>query len=125
MKYSFIKKVYLILLTLILTLNLVGCQSWKPFDAPEQPHLYWKTINVEVTEVNHEAHWFSIMHRYQMSLTVKSEEYGLEKTFNIYSQGVKPEGWDYKEGDIIEAELYTWKMDSTGEIIKREINKIL
>lgn len=123
------KKV-LIFALIILTVLLVACSNCNSpvgdnSPTKEYPHLYWKTIDVEVTEVNHEAHWFSIVHRYQMSLTVKSEEYGLEKTFNIYSQGVKPEEWDYKEGDIIEAELYTWKMDSTGEIIKREINKIL
>ena len=54
------------------------------------------------------------------------EEYNLEKTLTYEDQGmwVNNPAWNYEKGDIIKAELYSWVMDSTGEIVRRDINKI-
>jgi hypothetical protein len=119
--------VIMIALCVLFALVTCSCSNIIPKEnfAPEEyPHLYWKTIDVEVEDIS-QSHWFAMVHRYEMTITVRSEEYNLEKTFSIYSQGMAPSGWDCKKGDIIQAELYTWKIDSTGEIVKREINRIL
>ena len=119
-------------LILSICLLLTGCATntvSNPANSkprPEQPHLYWKEIEVEVIKVD-KRHWYASTHHYQIDITVHSEEYGLTKTFNNYASGafaVIP-GWNSNKGDIIKAELYSWVMDSTGEVVKREINRIL
>lgn len=35
-----------------------------------------------------------------------------------------PEQGNYRKGDIVKAEMYSWVMDSTGEIVRREIHKV-
>ena len=117
------KKVICLLSILIVFLGFVGCDS-EPVERVEQPHLYWKDINVVVTNVN-KKHWFATTHHYIIEITVKSEEYGLEKTITSEGGGMfAPQHWDVKEGDVITAQLYSWVMDSTGEVVKREIHSL-
>ena len=111
----------------IFVILLVGCsfESNQNYVPKEQPHLYWKDIDVVVTDID-KRHWFATVHRYEVNITVHSEEYNISKTLNYQSSGafaVIP-GWDYEVGDVIKAELYSWVMDSTGEVMRRDINKI-
>lgn len=76
----------------------------------EKPHLYYK-------------HWFATAHQYQATITVRSDEYDLEKTFFLNGENAK-QMESYKKGDMINAELFTWKIDSNDTIVKRSINKL-
>ncbi len=117
-------------LTIILTFILVlfsGCEVYKgtSHQQAEQPHLYWKDIDVIVTDID-KRHWFAGTHWYVVSVTVQSEEYGLSATFQIEGSGAFgcPPQWEYDMGDTVKAQLYSWVLDSTGEVIKRKINQI-
>ena len=88
----------------------------------EQPHLYWKTIDVIITDYDY-RHWYASAHHYQAKITVYSEEYDLTRTFSLTGNDAA-QMENYEKGDTIKAELYSWKIDSTGEITKREINSL-
>lgn len=92
----------------------------------EKPVLYWKDIDVEVVSSRRKSNLFGRVKRYNQAVTVRSEEYKLEKTFKLNSSGVfaNMPYWNVKEGDVIKAELYSWKLESTGEIVSREIIKL-
>lgn len=92
----------------------------------EKPVLYWKNIDVEVVSSRRKSNLFGRVKRYSQTITVRSKEYKLEKTFKLNSSGAfaNMPYWNIKEGDIIKAELYSWKLESTGEIVRREINKL-
>ena len=121
-------KKYILIITLVMIMCLTGCNSStrsETYQIPEQPHLYWKDVNVVITEID-KRHWFAGTHWYVVELTVKNEEYNLEETFEIEGSGVFgcPGAWNYEEGDVVEAELYSWVMDSTGEVVNRKINRV-
>lgn len=90
----------------------------------EQPHLYWKDINVVVEQVDR-RHWFASGHHYVVKVTVRSDEYNLDYT-DVFSGGglFTPKQWSYSEGDIVKAKLYSWMIDSTGEVIRRKIHRV-
>lgn len=92
---------------------------------PESPVLYYKDIDVIVVENKKYNHWGRVKN-YSQSITVKSEEYGLEETFTYRGSGmfVNMPYWNVEEGEIIQAELYSWKIESTGEIIRRKIGNL-
>ena len=121
------RKILSISLIILICLSLCACgipvnENYTP---QEQPHLYWKDIDVVVTSVDQRS-WFATVHRNVLYITVESEEYGLTKSFTLESSGVinNISCWDCKVGDVIKAELYSWVMDSTGEIVRRDINKL-
>ena len=91
----------------------------------EQPHLYWKDIDVIVTDIS-KTHWYDSTHWYSVDITVKSEEYGLTKSFNSKGSGAFgcPKEWEYEKGDVVKATLYSWVMESTGEVVRREITSL-
>lgn len=91
----------------------------------EEPHLYWKDIDVVVTSVN-KKHWYASTHWYEVRVTVESEQYQLTYTDTFKGSGAFgcPSQWGYSEGDIVTAELYSWVMDSTGEVLKRQIHRV-
>ena len=121
-------KKYALIIMFIISLCLTGCNiepSNREYRVQEQPHLYWKDIDVVVTDID-KRHWFASTHWYTINLTVESEEYGLIDTFEIEGSGSFgcPKEWNYEEGQIVKAQLYSWVMDSTGEVIKREIHEV-
>lgn len=121
------KKCVLIIMLLII-LCLTSCNiesSNREYQVQEQPHLYWKDIDVVVTDID-KRHWFATTNWYAVNITVKSEEYGLIENFEIKESGAFgcPKEWNYEEGQTVKAQLYSWVMDSTGEIIRRDIDKI-
>lgn len=91
----------------------------------EKPVLYWKDIDVKVVS-NNKHSWFVKTRFYKQEIKVVSDEYNLEETFYLTDSGAfaNMPYWNIKEGDIIKAELYSWKLESTGEIVNREINKL-
>jgi hypothetical protein len=88
---------------------------------PERPHLYWKDIDVVITDIQKDR---SLNNRFlRVTVTVKSKEYNLEEDFIFEGNWYyRPKFWDAQEGDIVKAQLYSWVMDSTGQIVKRNIN---
>ena len=123
----FIRKVIVVCLLFCICLSLCACSfpENENFVPSEQPHLYWKDIDVIVTNVDQKS-WFATVHRNVLNITVESEEYGLSKSFTLESSGAinNISCWNAKVGDTIRAELYSWVMDSTGEIIRRDIHKL-
>lgn len=117
------------LFALLLALILPGCAVHQTVNTPsvkkEQPHLYWKDIDVVVTSVD-KKHWYASTHWYEVKVSVKSEEYQLTFTETFKGSGAFgcPSQWEYDKGDIVKAELYSWVMDSTGEVVRREIHKV-
>ena len=91
----------------------------------EKPVLYWKDIDVKVVS-NNKHSWFVKTRFYKQEIKVISNEYNLEETFYLNYSGAfaNMPYWNVKEGDVIKAELYSWKLESTGEIVNREINKL-
>lgn len=88
----------------------------------EQPHLYWKDIECIVKDCDYK-YWYASGTHFKANITVYSDEYDLTQTFDL-------NGYDAKtceslsKGDIVTCELYSWVMDSTGEVIRREINRL-
>lgn len=54
------------------------------------------------------------------------DEYQLTYTDEFAGSGAfgYPEQGNYRKGDIVKAEMYSWVMDSTGEIVRQEIHKV-
>jgi hypothetical protein len=88
---------------------------------PEKPHLYWKDIDVVITDIQKDR---SLNNRFlRVTVTVKSKEYNLKEDFIFEGNWYyRPKFWDAQEGDIVKAQLYSWVMDSTGQVVKRGIN---
>jgi hypothetical protein len=99
--------------------------SSSDYKPKEQPHLYWKNVDATVIDIDNKT-WFYITHWWVVDIIVEVEEYGLTESFTIKKSGAfnRPKEWRLKKGDTVEVTLYSWKMDSTGEIVKREIHSI-
>ena len=121
-------KKYLMILLMMFTMFLVGCnidQNVENEPQPEQPHMYWKDIDVVVTEIDKRT-WFATTRRWIVNLEVYNEEYGLTEFFDVSGSGFYgcPKEWNYEVGDVVTAELHSWVMDSTGEVVKRNISHL-
>lgn len=121
------KRVLVLFLSLFIIFSFVGCE-YNSFSLKkeEQEHLYWKDINVEVVDIYH-AYWYATTPRHQLTITVYSEEYDLKETFIYSSSGMMvnfPNCANSKVGDIVKAELYSWVIDSTGEVTRRQIHQV-
>lgn len=88
--------------------------DWQP---AERPSLYQKTIPVEVISVDRRQGFASHI----ISVKVKSDEYGIEKNIEK-RQADALKIWDIDKGDIVDATLYSWVMESTGEVVRRDIH---
>lgn len=129
LKMKNIKIIKVIFTSLLLLCLLFGCtirqskntQSFKK----ENPILYYKDIDVVVTSVD-KRHWYASTNWYKVEVSVKSKEYQLTYTDTFTGSGMFgcPPQWQYNEGDIVKAELYSWVINSTREVVRREINRI-
>ena len=118
-------KRYILTIIMVTILCLTGCGETtanSTYQQREQPHLYRKEIDVIVTDIE-TKHWFGGTHWYLANVTVESEEYGLTESFEFKGSGMFgcPKEYHYEEGQVIEAELFSWVIDSTGEVVEREI----
>lgn len=107
---------------------LAGCEcpvSDPNYVPPEQPIRYCKEIDVVVTDVYYRR-WFAGTHWHEVIVRVESAEYGISGSFAFRGSGYLgvTKQASYKEGDVIKADLYSWVMNSTGEVVKRRISRI-
>ena len=121
-------KRYVLIITFVVIICLTGCcynLDGKSYQIQEQPHLYWKDIDVVITDIERFT-WYASTHWYVVKLTVKSEEYGIVESFEIRESGAFncPKQWNYKVGQTVKAQLYSWVMDSSGKVVIREIHKV-
>lgn len=95
------------------------------YENPYETITEHKEIDVVVLN-NFKNSYFAKTHHYKQKLTVKSEGYGIEKTFNFYSSGAFMDMpyWRKEEGETLKATLYIEKIKNTGEITKLEINNL-
>lgn len=125
-----IKKVFSVLLIIILIFSICGCDTIKSStydEAPkryEQPHLYWKDIIVEVKHISRTCSYRAYAHHYHIEIEVYNEKYNLTDRLNYTAINAYPIGWELKEGDKVTAILYSYKIDSTGEITSRSIHSL-
>lgn len=91
----------------------------------ERPIRYYKDIDVVVVSNKTETR-FAKTRWYFQTLTVKSEEYGIEETFKIKESGMFANipYWNVKEGDTLQATMYSWVIESTGEVTSRQIARL-
>ena len=86
--------------------------------------MYYKTIPVEVVDIKNT--WNNAKtNTYIYSITVKSEEYGLNKILDIkngYPYFYEAYTGQIKPGDIINAELISYKQGDT--VTRRYINQL-
>ena len=126
-KLSIVRFLSFSITILLIILLFAGCctNTTTKYQPTEQPHLYWKDIDVTVTNVD-KRHWFAGTHWYEVTVYVHSDEYDLDGSYTEKGSGAFgcPGSWQYERGDIVKAKLYSWVMDSTGKVIKREINKV-
>ena len=113
---------------LVIATFLTGCSAATKVAsqaAVESPHLYWKDIDVTVTDIEKD-HWFAGTNWYRVTIHVHSDEYNLDGEYTDKSSGASgcPASWNYEEGDTVKAEMYSWVLDSTGEVVRRTINKV-
>lgn len=125
------KQIIIVITLVVLSCFLSGCTTTSASSPAtsqtsyEQPHLYWKDIPVTVTDIDKRS-WFAGTKWYEVTISVHSDTYNLDETFTEKGSGFYgcPSIWEYEKGDVITAELYTWKMDSTNEVTRRCINQI-
>lgn len=115
------KKIYLLLVILTMFL-FVGCDTNNNYQNTEEPHLYWKDIDCEVTKCEYK-YWYASGSHFKAEVSVKSDEYGLTKSFTY--EGMDAKNFENtKIGDKVTCTLNSWALDSTGEVVKREIDSI-
>lgn len=103
---------------------MTACSGENLTDVSEEvEHLYWKDIDAVVTDIDY-RHWYASGHHYTADVTVKSDEYNLQKTFHLTNSDAKRmEG--VRRGDTITVEMDSWVIDSTGEVTGRDISSIV
>lgn len=127
-------KLIILLLSIVLGVLLVGCKNVVKdnkqsirIEKQQEAVMYHKRIPVKIVEI--QKTWSSNKEQI-WCITVKSDEYNLEKSFKqgmsaMYSDiyaGKLYKG-EIKEGDIIYAELLSWKQGD--KIIKRDIDNLI
>lgn len=93
---------------------------------PEQPVVSNMEIPVVITSID-KRHWYASTHHWTLRMTVKNEEYGLEKSFDFSASGgfaVVP-FWDNNIGDTLTANMKIYTIESSGEVVSRDISKVL
>lgn len=94
---------------------------------PKGTKLYKQDIDVKITDIKKiETPMYtgvSIIYDYTVNITVYSKEFNTTEEFT-YGRWFGNKYFNLKKGDIIQAELYTYKNEATGEIVKKKINKL-
>ena len=114
-------KLFLVLSLLIC--SLCGCGTeYSPPEPIENPHLYWADREMEIVKITKLCSLNGV--RREVHCILYSKDYDCTFEYSDVSIGKmsRPRGWNYVEGDIVEAEVYTWKYDSTGEITQRIVH---
>lgn len=124
-KNDYIKWILIIILIALTIVLLCGCEkgaySSQSQSQMEREHLYWKDIECKI-----EDSWFNAAVPALCTgwIEVKTEEYGIEETFVLRGYEAS-EMRDYvRDNETITCEMYSWVLDSTGEVTRRMLNKI-
>ena len=130
MRFLFVKKKNICLLLAILTMALfTGCDTTNYQDggyfserSEEKPRLCFEYVDCEVTRCDYK-YWYASGAHFKAEVSVKLEEYGLTKSFTY--NGLEAKDFEsVKVGDKVTCTLSYWILDSTGEIVRREISSI-
>lgn len=127
-------KLFVLFMSMVLCVLLIGCENStrnniqnEQVEKQEESVMYHKRIPVKIVEI--QKTWSSNKEQI-WCITVKSDEYNLEKSFKqgmsaMYSDiyAGKLYRGEIKEGDIIYAELLSWKQGN--KIIKRDIDNLI
>lgn len=95
--------------------------------SPVKQEVFHKSVEVEITDIKESWRSNKIC---KWAVTVKSNEYGLENTFEEFTDAMNSSAYGYElycgklhVGDKIKAQLLTWK---TGDNIdKRQLNNLV
>lgn len=127
MRFLFVKKINICLLLATLAMTLfTGCDTNNYQDGnyqrKEEPRLCFEYVDCEVTRCDYK-YWYASGAHFKAEVSVKLEEYGLTKSFTY--NGLEAKDFEsVKVGDKVTCTLSYWILDSTGEIVRREINSI-
>lgn len=127
-------KIFVLFMSMVLCVLLIGCENStknniqnEQVEKQEEAVIYHKRIPVKIVEI--QKTWSSNKEQI-WCITVKSDEHNLEKSFKqgmsaMYSDiyAGKLYRGEIKEGDIIYAELLSWKQGD--KIIKRDIDNLI
>lgn len=113
----------LIIFVIVLALLLLGCGRERNSvqSRIERDHLYWKDVECEI-----EDSWFNTAVPALCSgwVRVRLDEYGLEETFDLQGFEASEMRTYVRHNKTITCEMYSWVLDSTGEVTRRMLNKI-
>lgn len=124
MRFLFVKKINICLLLAILAMALfTGCDTTNFSESNEEkPRLCFESVDCEVTRCDYK-YWYASGAHFKAEVSVKLEEYGLTKSFTY--NGLEAKDFEsVKVGDKVTCTLSYWILDSTGEIVRREISSI-
>ena len=111
------------MMVLLAALLSCGCSTHDPDDA-EQPQHHWKTVNAVITDID-KQHWYTLFHNYGVNMTLYNEEYDAEGVVYRSSSGMNDfSWWGCEVGDVVEVQLDYWVMESTGEVVRKEITDV-
>ena len=113
------KIVIYIIFSIIIFTSCVPTDNCNQNHILDTNHLYYKDIEVEITDIDKRCYFSGCMH-YLVYVTVYSKDYDLVQNFDLHTK----DAYELEKGDIVKAELYSWKNNETGKINKRKINQI-
>lgn len=119
-------KIVLLIAIFLVSTMLFGIFN-QMLQTPKGTKLYKQDIDVEITEINKIetpiSTGISIIYDYTVNITVYSKEFNTIEEFT-YGSWFYNKYNKYKKGDIVQAELYIYKNEATGKIVKKKINKL-
>ena len=119
------RKIQTIFLTLIFLLLLSSCNLLHQ-ENTEQPYLVTETIDVQIIDIERNQWWAAYAYNFEVTVTVQGIDYPVTKKYSFTGRGIygQPKQWNYHKGDIVKAEMYTYIIASTGEVVSRTIHKV-
>ena len=127
-------KLFVLFMSMVLCVLLIGCENStknniqkEQVEKQEEAVMYHKRIPVKIVEI--QKTWSSNKEQI-WCITVKSDEYNLEKSFKQGMSAMHSDVYagklyrgEIKEGDTIYVELLSWKQGD--KIIKRDIDNLI
>lgn len=117
-------KFKMILITGLLLLSLCSCGvsntsvSTSPSTRYEEPHLYNKTVTATVLDIDVRVGYRGWRF---VDMEIYNQEYNLTRTIHLDGSHAAVMS-DCDEGDVVEVTLLSWVIDSTGEVVRRELH---
>ena len=114
--------VIVVIVSVLLLLSGCGREKSSIQFSKEREHLYWKDIECQI-----EDSWFNAAVPALCNgwIEVKSDEYGLEETFNLHGFEASEMRTYVRDNKTITCEMYSWVLDSTGEVTRRTLSRVV